>query len=48
MKIDIRRSNKLLADFQRKSSLQMLPLFIPKVEDNFKDDQAHWQQPEKN
>lgn len=47
MKIDARRSNELLRDFQRKCSLQTLPLSIPKVEDNFKDNQAYWLKPGK-
>lgn len=43
MKIDVRRSNKLLADFQRKT----LPLSIPKVEDKSRENEAYWLKPGK-
>lgn len=43
MKIDVRRSNKLLTDFQRKT----LPLSIPKVEDSSWENKAYWLKPGK-
>lgn len=43
MKIDRKKVQHVSLSFSQKIFLQMLPLSIPKVEDNFKGNQAYWE-----